>query len=96
MDVRKQAAWMRKLDDRILEHLDRDWSTPSLMAQHPCFEDMNVSRGQIRERCQMLADAGLVDRQHDDIYEITTWGQLYLRGEVDAQNQPRPRPGRVL
>jgi len=66
-----------------------------LYVQHPRFEEMNVSRGQIRERCQMLADAGLVDRQHEDIYEITTWGRLYLRGEVDAQNQPRPRPSRV-
>lgn len=94
--MRKTATWMRQLDERILEHLDESgWSTPSMMAQHPRFEDLLASRGHIRERCQMLADAGLVGKEHQDIYEITRWGQLYLEGEVDAQNQPTPRPGRV-
>jgi len=95
--MRKTATWMRQLDERLLEHLNESgWSTPSMMAGHPGFEKMEVSKGQIRERCQMLADAGLVALEHRDIYEITTWGQLYLRGEVDAQNQPRPRRERVL
>ncbi|WP_232703170.1 hypothetical protein [Halobacterium wangiae] len=95
--MRKTATWMRQLDERILEHLDESgWSTPSLMANHPGFEKMEVSKGQIRERCQMLADAGLVALQHQDLFEITTWGQLYLRGEVDAANQRRPRSGRIL
>lgn len=95
--MRKTATWMRWLDERILEHLHEvDWSSPSMMAGHPEFDEMEVSRGRLRERCQMLADAGLVAREHRDIYEITRWGQLYLKGEVDAQNQPTPRPGRVF
>jgi DNA-binding FadR family transcriptional regulator len=95
--MRKTATWMRQLDERLLEHLgEQDWSTPRMLAQHPRFEEMQVSRARIRERLQMLADAGLVGREHEDIYEITTWGQLYLEGELDAENQPRPRPGRVL
>lgn len=66
-----------------------------MLAQHPRFEEMLVSLGRIRERLQMLADAGLVWREHEGIYEITTWGQEYLRGELDAKNQPRPRLNRV-
>ncbi|SEW10428.1 hypothetical protein [Halobacterium jilantaiense] len=95
--MRKTATWMRQLDERLLEHLgEQDWSTPRMLSQHPRFEEMQVSRGRLRERLQMLADAGLVWRQHEDVYEITTWGQQYLSGELDAENQPRPRPERVL
>ena len=87
---------MTQLDERILEHLDEDgWSTPLLMAQHPRFGPLEASENRIRERCCVLADADLVDRESRG-FEVTTWGQLYLRGDIDAENQPRPRPGRVL
>lgn len=46
-------------------------------------------------RCQVLAVAALVIGQHRDVYEITRW-ELYLEDEVDAQNQPTLRPGRIL
>lgn len=65
------------------------------MAQHPRFEDMEASCGHIRERCQMFVDANLPYREHHDIYEITTWGSLYLEGEIDAENQLRPRSSRI-
>lgn len=67
-----------------------------MVAQHPNFEDCELSRGRIRERLQMLAGAGLVAREHRDVYQITRWGKLYLEGEVDAENQPRPRPADSL
>jgi hypothetical protein len=95
--VRKQAAWMRKLDERILEHLDENGeSNPMTMAEDPRFEDMGASSGQIRERCIQLAEARLVGVTGRGWFDVTTWGQQYLDGEVDARHQPRPRPGRVL
>jgi predicted transcriptional regulator len=95
--MRKTATWMRWLDERLLEHLQENgWSTPSLIAEHPNFEDREVSRGRIRERLQMLADAGLVGREHEDVYEITRSGQLYLEGEIDAEHRPDPRRERIL
>ncbi|SEW10474.1 hypothetical protein [Halobacterium jilantaiense] len=95
--VRKQAAWMRALDERILEHLhEAGESNPVLMEDNPQFDEMGVSRGQIRERCIQLADAGLIATTGKNWFDVTTWGQQYLDGEIDARHQPRPRPGRVL
>lgn len=94
--MRKTATWMRWVDERLLEHLDEHgWSTPSMISSHPEFKGFDASRGQIRERLQMLADPGLMGRGHEDIYEIATWGQQYLQGELDAENQPKPTPKRV-
>jgi len=62
-----------------------------MLAGHLRFEEMQVSRKQIRERLQMLADAGLIWLEHEDIYETTTWGQLYLAGKLDAEDQPKPQ-----
>lgn len=89
--MRKTATWMTQLDDRILEHLDESgWSTPLLMSQHPRFEPMEASGGRIRERCHRLADADLVAREARG-FDITTDGQQYLQGELDAKNRPIPR-----
>lgn len=65
------------------------------MAQHPRFKDLEVSCGHIRERCQMFVDADLPYREHHGIYEITTWGPLYLEGEIEAENQLRPWSSRI-
>jgi hypothetical protein len=41
-----------------------------------------------RERCRMLADVDFIAPVTDDpnplMWEVTTWGRLYLAGEVDA------------
>ncbi|APW99377.1 hypothetical protein CHINAEXTREME_17070 [Halobiforma lacisalsi AJ5] len=88
MKQRHSASWMEQLDDRILEHLDEEpWSSVSVMASRSCFR---ASKARIRERCQMLARAGLIAPVHHDMYEITTWGIRYLEGEIDADHQPRP------
>jgi len=85
---------MEQLDERILEHLrEEDWSTPSVMASCPEF---GASQGRIDERCRMLAYAGFVYAFHADMYELTTWGRLYLDGELDAHHQPTPSVDRVL
>lgn len=79
---------MEQLDDRILEHLNEEsWSSVSVMASRPEFR---ASKARIRERCQMLASAGLIAPIHHEMYEITTWGMLYLEGEIDAAHQPLP------
>lgn len=86
--VRKQAAWMRTLDERILEHLhEAGESNPMLMAEHPRFEEMGVSHGQIRERCERLAQSELAAVTGKGWFDITTWGQQYLNGELDAKNR---------
>jgi len=80
---------MTLLDDRILEHLaEESWSSPSLIASSVYIE---APEGTIRDRCKLLADAGLIAPIHRNAYEITTWGQLYLDGELDAAHQPKPK-----
>ncbi len=85
---------MKQLDERILEHLDSEsWATPSTMAREKGF---NVSEGQIWERCQMLTYIGFTAPIHGDMYELTTDGQMYLNGDIDAEHRPWPTVDRVL
>lgn len=89
---RKPARWMCTLDERIVEHLaEESWSTSRYMAQLFRF---NASRSRIEERCQILAYAGMIAPLYDDcnMYEITTEGQQYLGGELDAEELPYPSP----
>jgi hypothetical protein len=83
-------------DERILERLDesRQSLTPWMLAF-----DLDEDRRHVYHRCRILAHAGLVDliprEQKSDKVELSTWGKLYLEGEVDAQNRrpcPAPRP----
>lgn len=41
----------------------------------------------------MLSDAGLIAPMSDDaeMYEVTGEGQRYLKGDLDAEHQPRSR-----
>lgn len=93
MSLRKSAYWVEQPDERILEYLDEhSWATPKMMAYDKAF---SASRGQIKERCERLVYAGFAAPIHRRMYEITTWGQLYLQGEVDARHQPTPTTDRV-
>ena len=85
---------MKQLDERILEHLNSEgWATPSTMAREKGF---SASPGHIWERCQMLHYIGFIAPMHSDMYELTTDGQLYLKGEIDARHRPKPTVDRVL
>ncbi|MDL0126308.1 hypothetical protein [Halobacterium salinarum] len=84
------AEWILK---HLLESVE---SNLMLMSEHPRFGEMEVSSGQIRERCAKLAEAGLAASTGKGWFDITTWGQQYLEGELDAENQPKPRPKEVL
>jgi len=85
---------MKREDDRILEYLDGEyWSTRSLIATE-AFEQ--VSAGHVEERLLFLQHAGLAERMHGNMYEITSEGRRYLEGELDASHQPTPTVERVL
>lgn len=88
---------MPQLGDRTLEHLDEAGeSNPMLMAEHPRFEDMTVSPGQVRDRCERLAESELVATTGRGWFDITTWGQQYLEGDLDAKNQYSQRDYRYI
>jgi len=83
--IRKTGRWMQQLDERILEHLaEEGWSTPELIADDPSFNDLQCSTARVRERCRELTERELIEPVHSDMYEITTWGLAYLRGDLDA------------
>lgn len=59
---------------------------------------IEAAENQIRERCMVLADAGLVAVDPDDNWrcELTTDGKLYLDGEMDVDLFDSPRsPGAI-
>jgi len=92
--MRRNAAWMKQQDDRILEYLQREgWATPSHVAEQASID---ISEGHIRERLMMLYYAVLAVPIYEDMYEITTEGRLYLNGKLDASHQPTPTVDRVL
>jgi hypothetical protein len=81
---------MCPLDERILELLDeRGWASPEFIAGEVRLFS-SVER--VRERCQMLTEAALIEPMTDDerAFEVTRDGQMYLSGELDARNQPKP------
>lgn len=95
MTDRQPAEWMCTLDERILEHLQREgWSTARIIER---ATSMNASRERVTERLLMLTDAGLVAPIFEDskMYELTGEGQRYLLGKLDAEHQPRPNPRAV-
>lgn len=87
--MRQSAGWMHQLDERIIEHLDVEgWATAETMHREFCF---SASEDRIEERCRALQDAGLVAPifRGCEMFELTTVGQLYLDGELDAELLPR-------
>jgi len=92
MSERQPAEWMCNLDERIMELLKREgWATARHIER---TMRMNASEGRSYERLRMLTYAGLVAPIFEDstMYELTSEGQMYLAGDLDAQNQPRPNP----
>jgi hypothetical protein len=89
---------MIHIDERILEDLSEsdEELTPWMIA-----EDLDARTGLVRDRCQILVDAGFLYRlrrgrgEHDDMpdkFGLSIWGRLYLLGDVDADLR-RPVPG---
>jgi len=85
---------MMQVDEKILEYIESEgWGTPSVMARSRGF---HVSEGHIRERCKMLQYVGFVESITSSMYDITTDGVLYLRGQLDASHRPTPTPAKVF
>jgi len=94
MNERKSAYWMKQLDERILEYIDRaGMATPRMMARDRAF---TASSGHIWERCQMLYCIRFVEPIYNDMYDLTTDGMLYLQGQIEADNRLKPSAERVL
>jgi len=96
MTIRKTARWQQCIDDRILEHLrDDSWSTANQIALQ---DGIHATEAQVQERCRVLADADLVAflTEDQDLVELTTEGEQYLKGEVDVELYPRPRHPRLM
>jgi hypothetical protein len=74
-------------DERTLKYTDGEgWTSPKLIAHD--LPNLSASIPRERERCKMLCGAGLVKPMDEDgdYYKLTTWGHLYLRGELEANN----------
>lgn len=80
------------LEERLLEYLRNKGETNVRLLEFT----FDVGTGILRDRLRMLAQVGLVavDSVEGgyDWYELTQWGLLYLEGEYDHGNYPRPNP----
>lgn len=86
------GRWMYPVDERVLECLAQEsWGSPSTMASRYEFQQLGVDAGYIEQRCEQLVERELVEPflEGSDMYEITTWGLAYLRGDLDAGHLPR-------
>ena len=80
--MRQPAAWMQlPIDERVLEAL-----ASSGMILSPSVVAINIdkSRSQVNRRLSTLVDYGLVTRVKRGYYEITSEGEAYLAGDLDA------------
>ncbi|WP_193308875.1 hypothetical protein [Halorubrum halophilum] len=83
---------MYSIDERILEHLaEESWASSSTMAAESEFQQLDADEMYIEQRCWRLIERELVAPviEDGDMYEITTWGLAYLRGDLNASHLPR-------
>ncbi|KZX49536.1 hypothetical protein [Haloarcula sp. K1] len=91
---KKSASWMNQIDERIMEWIrENGFASPSILSRERGFD---VSSGYIRDRCRWLQYAGLLAPVSGDLYDLTSEGILYLKGELDASHCPRPTPSKVF
>lgn len=85
---RQNAHWMKREDERILEFLEAyGLASPDLISRE-VFKQ--VSAGHVEERLKYLHYARLVTLSGYRSYELTSEGQRYLHGELNASHQPTP------
>ncbi|MCU4971150.1 MarR family transcriptional regulator [Halobacteria archaeon AArc-m2/3/4] len=79
--MRRRAGWMTQLDDEVLELLDSSGLvlSPSIIAYN-----LDRTREGVSQRLSLLVEHGLVVRVERGKYQITTEGEQYLAGELDA------------
>lgn len=80
--MRKSADWMTIADERILEFLSENESgTPKEITE---VDTISFSRSYIHQRCDVLERFGLIRHLGNGVHIITTEGEQYLDGELDA------------
>lgn len=90
--MRKPASWMVRADERILEVLADDGNlTPKAISQEGKVPRAPVNRSHVSSRCNDLLRYGLIDEFDNNLYRITSTGEQFLAGELDAE-QLEPLP----
>jgi DNA-binding IclR family transcriptional regulator len=69
------------IDDRILEILD---SSGLILSPAVIALNIEKSRSEVNRRLSVLVEYGLLTRVKRGYYEISTTGEAYLNGELDA------------
>lgn len=83
------GRWMYKVDERIVERLaESSWESPRTMASDSRFDDLKADEKYIERRCERLVEREMIAPvvENSDMYEITSWGLAYLRGDLDANH----------
>lgn len=79
--MRQPAAWMQNpTDERILEVL----ATGLELGPATIGRNIDRHRTGVSRRLSKLVEAGLVEKVDDGYYAITTAGEQYLSGDLDA------------
>lgn len=81
--MRKSADWMTIWDDRILEVIrDEGPTSPTPLSQH---KHIHIGKSGVSKRLNRMRDHGLVHELGNGVYAITSDGESYLDGELDAK-----------
>lgn len=93
--MRKSGAWMTIWDDRILEYIEEEGSASPSELEKSGY--LRISKSQISRRLRKLSKYGMLDHLGNGVYVITTKGEDYLRGDLDAGEleEPEEESGRA-
>lgn len=81
--MRKSADWMTIWDDRILEIIrDEGPTSPTPLSNH---QYIHIGKSGVSKRLNRMKDHGLVTDLGNGVYSITTEGERYLDGELNAE-----------
>jgi Mn-dependent DtxR family transcriptional regulator len=81
--MRRSADWMVLADDRILEFLNETGEAHSATTLKK-ESGISAARSSISKRLNRLADAGLLQRLPNGVFQITDKGEAYLNQEYDV------------
>ena len=84
MRRRKSADWMTIWDDRLLELLSEEGpAAPTPLAND---DHIHINPSSVSRRLRRLKEYGLVHGLGNGVYGITSEGEQYLNGELDASS----------
>lgn len=81
--MRPRVAWMRPVDDWILECLE---SSGLVLSPRVIAHNIDYGRSYVGRRLQTLEANELVERVDTGFYRISDLGQKYLQGELSAED----------